>query len=243
MPNFNFDLTLYGGDIGFLPGLEAWITTVIKDSVLRYAFQMPWAAFQSASLVPAAFLGVLSQPAASSAALWISALFLRNAPTVSLTWCQCLCMMALLCGFCVLRHVGLLRLVSKFDVNVTVTVTVTVRTMIITINVITIISSLLSLLLFLCCRPYVLPDHYTIPVVPGDYNAIDKPRGMLFVTIMSAKNVPKMDWFNGSDPYVRYTTKCNYCIFLTGHMPANWSHVLLACDDTCDFVCTPDHLP
>jgi len=37
MPNFNFDLTLYGGDIGFLPGLEAWITTVIKDSVLRSA--------------------------------------------------------------------------------------------------------------------------------------------------------------------------------------------------------------
>lgn len=35
MPNFNFDLTLYGGDIGFLPGLEAWITAVIKDSVLR----------------------------------------------------------------------------------------------------------------------------------------------------------------------------------------------------------------
>ncbi|DBA72057.1 TPA: hypothetical protein ACH3X2_010790 [Trebouxia sp. C0005] len=85
MPNFNFDLTLYGGDIGFLPGLEAWITSVIQDSVLR---------------------------------------------------------------------------------------------------------------------PYVLPDHYTIPVVPGDYNAIDKPRGMLFVTIISAKHVPKMDWFNGSDPYV-----------------------------------------
>lgn len=37
MPNFNFDLTLYGGDIGFLPGLEAWITAVIKDSVLRYS--------------------------------------------------------------------------------------------------------------------------------------------------------------------------------------------------------------
>ena len=41
MPNFNFDLTLYGGDIGFLPGLEAWITTVIKDSVLRYAYLLP----------------------------------------------------------------------------------------------------------------------------------------------------------------------------------------------------------
>lgn len=86
MPNFNFDLTLYGGDIGFLPGLEAWITTVIKDSVLR---------------------------------------------------------------------------------------------------------------------PYVLPDHYILPVIPGDFNQIDKPRGMLFVTIVSARNVPKMDWFNGSDPYVR----------------------------------------
>ena len=40
MPNFNFDLTLYGGDIGFLPGLEAWITTVIKDSVLRSVQQL-----------------------------------------------------------------------------------------------------------------------------------------------------------------------------------------------------------
>ncbi|KAL3139207.1 hypothetical protein ABBQ32_005978 [Trebouxia sp. C0010 RCD-2024] len=86
MPNFNFDLTLYGGDIGFLPGLEAWITTTIKDSVLR---------------------------------------------------------------------------------------------------------------------PYVLPDHYTIPLVPGDFNQVDRPCGMLFVTVVSAINVPKMDWFNGSDPYVR----------------------------------------
>ena len=33
---------------------------------------------------------------------------------------------------------------------------------------------------------------------------IDRPRGMLFVTVVSAHNVPKMDWFNGSDPYVRY---------------------------------------
>lgn len=86
MPNFNFDLTLYGGDIGFLPGLEAWITAVIKDSVLS---------------------------------------------------------------------------------------------------------------------PYVLPERYVIPVIPGDFNQVEKPRGMLFVTIVSAKNVPKMDWFNGSDPYVR----------------------------------------
>ena len=103
---------------------------------------------------------------------------------------------------------------ANFGVTVTVNMPMTVdcefRYMIIIINVNTVISpSVLSRLLFLCCRPYVLPDHYTIPVVPGDYNAIDKPRGMLFVTIISAKNVPKMDWFNGSDPYVRYTTKLN----------------------------------
>lgn len=54
------------------------------------------------------------------------------------------------------------------------------------------------------CRPYVLPDHYTIPLVPGDFNQVDRPCGMLFVTVVSAINVPKMDWFNGSDPYVRY---------------------------------------
>lgn len=55
------------------------------------------------------------------------------------------------------------------------------------------------------CRPYVLPDHYTIPLVPGDFNQVERPCGMLFVTVVSAANVPKMDWFNGSDPYVRYT--------------------------------------
>lgn len=50
----------------------------------------------------------------------------------------------------------------------------------------------------------MLPDHYTIPLVPGDFNQIERPRGMLFVTVVSSVNVPKMDWFNGSDPYVRY---------------------------------------
>ena len=64
------------------------------------------------------------------------------------------------------------------------------------------------------CRPYVLPDHYTIPLVPGDFNQIEKPRGMLFVTIISAANVPKMDWFNGSDPYVRYACLLLACLLL-----------------------------
>ena len=56
----------------------------------------------------------------------------------------------------------------------------------------------------------MLPDHYTVPLVPGDYNQIDKPRGMLFVTVVSAINVPKMDWFNGSDPYVRYACQPSF---------------------------------
>lgn len=73
----------------------------------------------------------------------------------------------------------------------------------------------------MCCRPYVLPDHYTVPVVPGDFNAIDKPRGMLFVTIISAKNVPKMDWFNGSDPYVRCAI-CTTDSALVCHLPLAW---------------------
>ena len=61
------------------------------------------------------------------------------------------------------------------------------------------------------CSPYVLPEHYIIPVIPGDFNQVERPRGMLFVTIVSAKNVPKMDWFNGSDPYVRYTSNMMVC--------------------------------
>ena len=66
------------------------------------------------------------------------------------------------------------------------------------------------------CRPYVLPDHYTIPLVPGDFNQIERPCGMLFVTVVSAVNVPKMDWFNGSDPYVRYI-----CMFGVPSVPSS----------------------
>ena len=65
MPNFNFDLTLYGGDLGFLPGLEAWITTVIKDSVLRcvaYDIQLI-IAFQATCTIWAEYCILSSIPA------------------------------------------------------------------------------------------------------------------------------------------------------------------------------------
>lgn len=35
MPSFSFDITVYGGDATFLPGLEAWINSLIKETVLR----------------------------------------------------------------------------------------------------------------------------------------------------------------------------------------------------------------
>ena len=32
------------------------------------------------------------------------------------------------------------------------------------------------------CRPYVLPERFTYPLVAGDLGQIDKPKAMLFVT-------------------------------------------------------------
>ena len=34
------------------------------------------------------------------------------------------------------------------------------------------------------CRPYVLPERYTYPLVDGDLGQIDKPKAMLFVTVV-----------------------------------------------------------
>lgn len=35
MPSFSLNLTLYGGDVSFLPGLEAYLSSFVKDSILR----------------------------------------------------------------------------------------------------------------------------------------------------------------------------------------------------------------
>ena len=42
-----------------------------------------------------------------------------------------------------------------------------------------------------------------MPVVPDDFKQIHRPCGLLFVTDLSATNVPKMDYFSESDPYVK----------------------------------------
>ena len=37
-PQFSLSLTLYGGDISILPGLEAYLQNFVRDSILRRAF-------------------------------------------------------------------------------------------------------------------------------------------------------------------------------------------------------------
>ena len=36
MPNFSFDVTIYGGDASMVPGLEQWLSAFMKDRVFRY---------------------------------------------------------------------------------------------------------------------------------------------------------------------------------------------------------------
>lgn len=35
MPTFSFDVTMYGGDVSIVPGLEAWLTQFMKETVFR----------------------------------------------------------------------------------------------------------------------------------------------------------------------------------------------------------------
>ena len=88
-PQFGFELTLYGGDITLLPGLEAWLTAVIRDAVLG---------------------------------------------------------------------------------------------------------------------PFVLPGRFTFPLSPAATSASPLPRGMLFVTAVGARGLPRMDLFSKTDAYVRQET-------------------------------------
>ena len=37
MPDFSFDLHVLGGDVTLLPGLEAWLNSYVRHSLLRCA--------------------------------------------------------------------------------------------------------------------------------------------------------------------------------------------------------------
>ena len=53
------------------------------------------------------------------------------------------------------------------------------------------------------CRPYVLPERYTIPLVDAQNFGIEMPQGMLFVKLIEATGIPRMDLFSKSDPFVK----------------------------------------
>lgn len=65
-------------------------------------------------------------------------------------------------------------------------------------------------------RPYVLPERLTVPVkflydptLETDKDWAGRPEGMLFVRLIEANNVPRMDWFRlmRSDPFVILYTR------------------------------------
>ena len=50
-------------------------------------------------------------------------------------------------------------------------------------------------------RPYVLPHRYAVEIVEG--GGLVKPRGILFIRLVEAQNVPKTDLFSKTDCYAR----------------------------------------
>ena len=53
------------------------------------------------------------------------------------------------------------------------------------------------------CRPYVLPESFVLPLVDSSDLGIEKPQGMVFVNLIEATDVPKMDLFSQSDGFVK----------------------------------------
>lgn len=35
MPQFSYNLNVYGGDVTFLPGLEVWLNSLLRDTVFQ----------------------------------------------------------------------------------------------------------------------------------------------------------------------------------------------------------------
>lgn len=55
----------------------------------------------------------------------------------------------------------------------------------------------------------MLPDKYIIQLTDNDLG-IETPKGILFVKLLEAENVPRMDLLSKSDPYV----KCEPYLFI-----------------------------
>ncbi|KAK9917790.1 hypothetical protein WJX75_008296 [Coccomyxa subellipsoidea] len=50
-------------------------------------------------------------------------------------------------------------------------------------------------------RPYVLPDRYTVEIVPD--SGMQTPKGLLFITLIEAVHVPRVDWLSKTDPFIK----------------------------------------
>lgn len=72
------------------------------------------------------------------------------------------------------------------------------------------------------CRPYVLPDRYTIEIMKGGGKP-ERPAGILFICLVEARNLPNTDLFSKTDCYVR-CSQCNCCLswFMTHVCMSSW---------------------
>ena len=70
------------------------------------------------------------------------------------------------------------------------------------------------------CRPYILPEVYSSAFTEAAEDEQIRPKAILFIKMVGAKHVPKMDIISQSDPYVRYLA----------------SQLLLSNDEFCEFV-------
>ena len=50
-------------------------------------------------------------------------------------------------------------------------------------------------------RPYVLPERYTYPLVAGDLGQIDKPKAMLFVTVVKVSRCQRCCMLRACMPF------------------------------------------
>ncbi|EIE27751.1 hypothetical protein COCSUDRAFT_45975 [Coccomyxa subellipsoidea C-169] len=134
MPDFSFDLEVLGGDITLLPGLEAWLNSFIRASVLRpyvlpdkYVVQLMEGAMGFETPKGIVFVKLLEA-----------------------------------------EHVPKMDMLSKSDPYV---------------------------------KPYTLPDRYTYEIVPG--SGMQKPRALLTVRLIEAEHVPRTDWLSKTDAFVK----------------------------------------
>ena len=49
----------------------------------------------------------------------------------------------------------------------------------------------------------MLPEGFVYPLVDVSDLGIEKPQGMLFINLIEATNVPRMDLFSDSDGFVK----------------------------------------